>query len=52
MLRKLMKAEFQATARYFLPAYLLLVVLAIMSRVTLSVTLQSNEFLQNLFVLK
>lgn len=50
MLRKLMKAEFQATARYFLPAYLLLIVLAVMSRVTLSVTLQSNEFLQNMFV--
>ncbi|HIU31232.1 MAG TPA: hypothetical protein IAB66_03620 [Candidatus Caccousia avistercoris] len=44
MLRKLMKYEFQATARYFLPMYLLLVVFAALTRLIMSIPLDINRF--------
>ena len=45
MLKKLLKYEFQATARYFLPLYLLIIVLALLTRLTMSITIESNQLL-------
>ena len=50
MLKKLLKYEFQATARYFLPLYLLIIVLALLTRLTMSITIESNQLLKNLLV--
>ena len=50
MLKKLLKYEFQATARFFLPLYLLLIVLALLTRLTMSVTFESNPVLKNYLV--
>ncbi len=52
MLRKLMKYEFQATARYFLPMYLLLLVLALVTRLTFSLAFMQtdNTFVKSFLV--
>lgn len=50
MLKKLLKYEFQATARFFLPLYLLLIVLALLTRLTMSVAFESNPVLKNYLV--
>ena len=50
MLKKLLKYEFQATARFFLPLYLLLIVLALLTRLTMSVTFEANPVLKNYLV--
>lgn len=52
MLKKLMKYEFQATARFFLPMYLLLLVLALITRLTFSLTFfqTDNTFVKNFLV--
>ena len=50
MLKKLLKYEFQATARYFLPLYLLIIVLPLLTRLTMSITIESNQLLKNLLV--
>lgn len=50
MLRKLIKYEFQATARYFVPLYLLLLLLALLTRLTMSVTIESNPVLKSYLV--
>lgn len=50
MLRKLIKYEFQATARYFLPMYLLLLVFAGLTHLLISVSFSVNDTLRTFMV--
>lgn len=48
MLRKLMKYEFKATARWFFPLYIAIVLFALISRILISTQCVENDIIRNL----